>query len=121
MGRRRAPEELPEYDFPKFKKARTPAAREKQLVSLAYDLAEKRLREGTASSAEVVQLLKAGSKKETLEHELAETRMELMKAKKEALESAKRIEALYLDAMEQFRRYNGIFDEGVEDDGTYVC
>ena len=46
--------------------------------------------------------------------------MELMKAKKEALESAKRIEDLYTKAMVAFRRYNGIFEEGEEDDGTIV-
>lgn len=121
MGRRAAePRLLYDGDIPKSRPAKTPAAREKQLISLAYDLAERRLREGTASSAEVVQLLRAGSRKEELEHELAETKMELMKAKKEVLESTKHIEELYTEAMIHFRRYNGIFDEGMEDDGTIV-
>lgn len=121
MGRRRAqPIAEVSCDPPARKPARSPDAREKQLIALAYDLAEKRLREGTASSAEVVQLLKAGSGKEELEHELAETKIELMKAKKEALESAKRIEELFTQATIQFRRYNGIYDEGMEDDGSIV-
>lgn len=121
MGRRRAePADYDAYILPITRRAKTPDAREKQLISLAYDRAEQRLREGTASSAEIVQLLKAGSRKEELERELAETKMELMQAKKEALESAKRIEELYTDAMVQFRRYNGIYDEGMADDGTII-
>ena len=103
-------------DIPRSRPARTPEARENQLISLAYDLAEERLRNGTASSAEVVQLMRWGSQKERLERELTETKMELMKAKKEALESSKRIEELYGEAMVAFRRYNGIFEE--EEDGV---
>lgn len=102
-------------DVPKSKPARTPEARENQLISLAYDLAEERLRNGTASSAEVVQLMKWGSKQTRLEQELTETKMELMKAKKEALEASTRMEELFEDAMRQFRRYNGVFEE----DETY--
>ena len=41
----------------KIRPALTPEAREKQLVALAVDLVEKRLREGTASSQEVTQIL----------------------------------------------------------------
>ena len=39
--------------------ALTPEARENQLVSLAVDLAEKQLREGTASSQVITSLFKA--------------------------------------------------------------
>ena len=96
--------------------ARTPEARQNQLVSLAYDLAEERLRNGTASSAEVVQLMKWGSLKEKQELELAKKKIELMQAKVEALQSAKHIEELYSDAILAFRRYNGVFDED-QDEG----
>ena len=44
----------------KTRPALTPEAREKQLVALAVDLVEKRLREGTASSQEVTHILKPG-------------------------------------------------------------
>ena len=60
MGRRK--EEPTPLATKKRKAARTPDARENQLISLAYDLAEQRLLNGTASSAEVVQLMKWGSK-----------------------------------------------------------
>lgn len=114
MGRRKA-QALP-LDAPHSKPARTPEGRENQLISLAYDLAEQRLRDGTASSAEVVQLMKWGSKQSHLEQELNETKIELMKAKKSALESSQRIEELFDNAMKQFRRYNGVFDEGEDED-----
>lgn len=87
--------------------ARTPEARENQLISLAYDLAESRLREGTATSAEVVHFLKLGSLKERQELELTKKKMELMQAKTEALQSAKRIEELYGAAIDAMRRYSG--------------
>lgn len=87
--------------------ARTPEARENQLISLAYDLAEERLREGTATSAEVVHFLKLGSLKERQELELNKKKMELMTAKTEALQSAKRVEELYGAAIEAMRRYSG--------------
>lgn len=91
--------------------ARTPEARENQLISLAYDLAEERLREGTATSAEVVHFLKLGSLKERQELELNKKKMELMTAKTEALQSAKRVEELYGAAIEAMRRYSGVTEE----------
>ena len=112
MGRRK--EEPTPLTTKKRKAARTPDARENQLISLAYDLAEQRLLNGTASSAEVVQLMKWGSKQSRLEQELNETKIELMKAKKEAIESSKRFEEMFQEAMGAFRRYNGIYDEEVD-------
>lgn len=87
--------------------ARTPEAREKQLISLAYDLAEERLRAGTATSAEVVHFLKLGSLKERQELELNKKKIDLMVAKTEALQSAKKVEELYGAAIEAMRRYSG--------------
>ena len=71
--------------------ATTPQAREDQLISMAYDLVEQRIRDGSATGAELVQLLKWGSSKERLEKELLERDLELKQAKTEALQSAKRI------------------------------
>ena len=92
---------------PASRPGRSPEAREKQLISLAYDLAEERLREGTATSAEVVHFLKLGSLKERQELELNKKKMELMTAKTEALQSAKRVEELYGAAIQAMRRYSG--------------
>lgn len=92
----------------KMRPALTPEAREDQLISLATDLAEKQLREGTASSQVITHYLKLGSTKERIEKEILEKQKELIEAKTENLKSAKRIEELYASAMEAMRSYSGM-------------
>lgn len=92
---------------PKRRPALTPEARENQLISMAVDLAEKQLAEGTASSQVITHFLKLGSTKEKIEKEILEKQKELISAKTEALQSAKRIEELYTDAIAAMRRYSG--------------
>lgn len=87
--------------------ALTPEGRENQLINLAVGLAEKQLREGTASSQVITHYLKLGSTKERLEKEILEQQKELMKAKTEAIQSAKRVEELYENAMNAMREYKG--------------
>ena len=82
-------------------------ARENQLISLAVDLAEKQLMEGTASSQVITHYLKLGSTKERIEKEILQKQKELIEAKTEALHSAKRIEELYSDALNAMRAYRG--------------
>lgn len=96
--------------------ALTPEAREKRLVSLAWDLAEKQLIEGTASSQVITQVLKMGSSRENLEQETMKLQQELIKAKKEQLESEKRTEVLYKDALAAMRTYSGSDIEPMMDD-----
>lgn len=93
--------------------ALTPEGRENQLISLAIDLAEKQLSEGTASSQVITHYLKLGSTKERLEKEKLEKENELLKAKTESLQSAKRVEELYKDALNAMRRYSGQAGEDV--------
>jgi hypothetical protein len=85
----------------------TPEARESQLISLAVDLAEKQLQEGTASSQVITHYLKLGSTKERIEKEILEKQKELISAKTEALHSAKRMEELYTEAIKAMRNYSG--------------
>lgn len=87
--------------------ALTPESRENQLISLAVDLAEKQLQEGTASSQVITHYLKLGSTKERIEKEILEKQKELISAKTEALKSAKRIEELYTNAIKAMRSYGG--------------
>lgn len=94
--------------------ALTPEARENQLIYLATDLAERQLREGTASSQVITHYLKLGSTKERIEKEILEKQKNLLDAKTEALQSAKRIEELYANAISAMRKYGG-HDE-VEDE-----
>lgn len=82
-------------------------ARENQLISLAVDLAERQLSEGTASSQVITHYLKLGTTKERLEKEKLEKENELLKAKTEAIQSAKRVEELYKDALNAMRSYSG--------------
>lgn len=87
--------------------ALSPEAREKQLIALATDLAEKQLIEGTASPSVVTHYLKLGSTKERIEKEILERQKDLITAKTESLQSAKRIEELYENALKAMRSYSG--------------
>lgn len=91
----------------KMRPALSPEARENQLISLATDLAEKQLREGTASSQVITHYLKLGSTKEKLEKDILEKQRELIEAKTQNLQSAKRIEELYDEAIKAMRTYGG--------------
>lgn len=91
----------------KIRPATTPEARENQLISLAYDLVEQRLLDGTASSQETTHFLKMGTAKAKLEKEILEKQKELITAKTESLQSGKRIESLYEAAIKAMREYNG--------------
>lgn len=100
----------------KIRPATTPEAREKQLISLAVDLAEKQLIEGTATSQVITHYLKLGSTKERLEKEILKKQKELMEAKTEALKSTKRVEELYANALEAMRNYSGNYATAEDQD-----
>ena len=91
----------------RMRPALTPEARENQLISLAVDLAEEQLRDKTASSQVITHFLKLGTTKAELEKEKLATENELLRAKTESIESQKRIEELYAEALNAMRRYNG--------------
>ena len=91
----------------KRRPALSPEARENQLISLAVDLAEKQLQEGTASSQVITHYLKLGSTKERLEKEKLEEENKLLRAKTENLQSQKRVEELYSEAIKAMRNYAG--------------
>lgn len=95
--------------------ATTPQGREDQLISLAIDLAEKQLREGTASAQVTTHFLKLASSKEKLEREKLELENELIKAKTESLQSQKKTEELYLNAISAMRSYAGMEVDILED------
>ena len=91
----------------KRRPALSPEARENQLISLAVDLAEKQLQEGTASSQVITHYLKLGSTKERLEKEKLDEENKLLRAKTENLQSQKRVEELYSEAIKAMRNYAG--------------
>lgn len=114
MARRKdEPTEKP----PRRRPATTPEARENQLVSLAVDLAEQQLKDGSASSQVITHYLKLGSSREKLEQERLRRENVLLKTKAEAMESAKRVEELYGQALDAMRSYAGqTFSSNVMDD-----
>jgi len=97
--------------LPKMRPALTPEAREGQMISLAMDLVEQRLRDGTASSQETTHFLKLATEKERTERKLAEKQLELMEAKRQQIQSQARIEELYTNALNAMKRYSGHDDE----------
>lgn len=98
--------------------ALTPEARENQMIALAYDLVEQRIRNGTASSQETVHFLKLGTVKEQLEREKLKTENQLLQAKIKDLESQATSASLYGEALKAFSVYSGktIEPEDGEDD-----
>ena len=101
----------------KIRPALTPEARENQLISLAVDLVEQRLINGTASSQETTHFLKLGSIKNRLEMEKLEEENRLLKAKTESIQSQKKVEELYAEALNAMRSYAG--QAGDNDDNEY--
>lgn len=98
----------------KIRPALSPEARENQMISLAIDLAEKQLIEGTASSQVITHFLKLASTKERIEKEILEKQKELIVAKTESLQSSKRIEELYSEALDAMRIYSGQGGDDIE-------
>jgi hypothetical protein len=105
VARRKTDDEPPRSPRPP---ATTPQARENQMVSLAYDLAEKRMEAGTASAQEVTHFLKLGSSREYLEQERLRNENLLTQAKIELMASQQRQEELIADALNAMRGYQGI-------------
>lgn len=86
--------------------ASDPEARERQLVSLAVDLAEKQLVDGTASSAVMTHYLKIASKRETLEREILEKQSAFLEAKASSIKKDREAEDLAKAAIEAMKNYN---------------
>lgn len=96
--------------------ATTAEARERQLIAQANDLAERQIRQGTASAAVITHFLKLGSTREKLERQRLENENELLRAKVDQLASAKNVEQLYAEALNAMRAYSG---NPVDDEDDY--
>ncbi len=101
--------------LPKMRPALTPEARENQMIALAMDLVEERLRNGTASSQETTHFLKLATRSEKINQQLAEKDLELKEAKRQAIQSQARIEELYANALKAMQRYSGHEDDEIDD------
>jgi len=104
---------------PGRRSASTPEGRENQLIADAMDLAERQIREGTASAQVITHFLKLASPREELERNRLRHEVELLNAKVEQLASSQRVEELYSNAIVAMRRYQGqeVDDERYYDEG----
>lgn len=115
MASKKQPES-PESKSKRTSPALSPEGRESQLTAAAFDLAEKRILDGTASNQLLIHFLKRADPKERIEKEILEKQKELIVAKTENLESQKRTEELYQKAINAMKRYSGQEVEEIEDE-----
>lgn len=94
--------------------ALTPEGRDDQLAALAYNLAEQRLRDGTASNSLIERIMQYGSVKNRLEMEKLRRENELLVAKVEAIKSTARTEELFSEAIKAMKSYS--MDEEDDDE-----
>lgn len=99
---------------PRRPPATTPEGRENQLVSLAVDLAERQLNEGTASSQVITHYLKLGTTREKLEKEKLINETKLLQAKVDDIQSNAQTAEMIDNAVKAMSTYQG---RAVEDDG----
>ena len=85
----------------------TAAARERRLVGLAYDEAERRLKEGTASSEMICHFLRVGSSKEYLDQQMMAGKIELQAAKTEMFKAQQQTEQRIAEAIAALKSYQG--------------
>jgi len=96
--------------------ANTIDGRENQLISMAIDLAERQLLEGTASAQVITHYLKLGTSLSRLEKEKLVEENKLLRAKSEALQGQKKTEDLYRNALKAMQAYSGKSQETTEPD-----
>lgn len=82
-------------------------AKESQMISLAMDMAEEQLRNGTASAQVITHFLKLGSARERLEKEILEKQKELIEVKTQNIQLSQRADELYAEALAAMRMYGG--------------
>lgn len=98
--------------------ARTPQEEENYMIRISVDAAEKQILGGKASSQLLTHYLKLAAmrEREKLEREKLEKEIELLKAKKEAIDASRETEEMYREALHAFGVYVGAKDdEDVED------
>ena len=89
----------------------TAEGRERQLIGLAADLAERKLRDGTARASTIEHFLRLGSSEYALKRQQMELQNELIHAKIRALDRQENSDELIKNAMEAIQRYSGRYGQ----------
>lgn len=108
MGRQKKMPPIPLQPLDPIYRPVDPEAREQHMISLAVDLAEQRLRDGTASSQIIEHYLRLGSSKSAIECALMQEELELRKARTESIRAERTEEEKYQKAIEAMRIYSGM-------------
>lgn len=90
--------------------ALSPEARENQMIALAVDLAEKQLRDGSASSQVITHFLKLGTTKAELEKEKLRMDNKKTEAQIKSIQSADEMKVMYEKAIKAMKNYSGYGD-----------
>lgn len=94
---------------------RSTEARENQIANLALDLAEKQIRDGTASAAVITHFLKLITQREKLENDRLKSDLRVADAKIKQIQDQADIKTLYEKALSAMRRYSGNQSDEEED------
>jgi hypothetical protein len=96
--------------------AKTPEGRLNYLINLAFNEAEKRLLDGTASSQIITTLLSYGTERERLKNEQIRSQLKVDEAKIQSIENVEEVKNMLSAAVVAMRSYQGIVDPGEQDD-----
>lgn len=116
--KRRPPSRKPDKE-PNRMPARTEEEEEKLACGLAMDLAIEWMRDGTAPAQVVTHFLKIGSLREQAELEKTRREIELLKAKKKAIELAEEQDKKYEEVIKAISSYAGKDSEWEEIEEEY--
>lgn len=83
------------------------------MIELADQLAERQLREGTASAQVITHYLKLGSSRERLEQHKLELEQKLLEAKTEQIANQAKSEELFANAIKAMSSYQGRGEESL--------
>lgn len=90
---------------------KTSEARERQLIALAVNQAEKLLQEGKAPTSVLLHYLQLGATDYPLKKERLQRQNEMFRAKTEAIERDQKYDEIAKDAIAAMQRYSGNYDQ----------
>ena len=91
--------------------AETPEDRNQQMISYADELAEKQLREGTASAMVITHYLKMGTAEHQLQLRKLENESLRLQAQVAEMESRARADDMMAEVLSAVKRYAGVDDD----------